>query len=105
MPIMENSKHTPGPWKIMPDPRQRSGDWARWTLLSEKGSLLTFTGVDQKGDEGAANARLIAAAPYLLEALKSAVLSWEGSRNPPSEWEQPAWYIEALAAIAKAETV
>ncbi len=107
MPIMENSKHTPGPWKIMPDPRQRSGDWARWTLLSEKGSLLTFTGVDQKGDQGAANARLIAAAPDLYESLKGflehVLHNYDLTERENKKFAELA--NSGLAAITKAETV
>lgn len=52
-------------------------------------------------EEAAANARLLAAAPDLLEALRAAVSSAEGvARRNHSE--EPFWTLEARAAIAKA---
>ena len=80
---MENQpKHTPGPWKATRNNmRVRSIDapvCRLWMLRS---------------GQGVANARLIAAAPELLEALKAA------TSFPLSD----SWVPAALAAIAKAE--
>ena len=48
-----------------------------------------------------ANARLIAAAPELLEALQSVVTHWT-SQFERSGHKAPSWCIQARAAIAKA---
>jgi Asp/Glu/hydantoin racemase len=83
---MSTQKHTDGPWKF----RFESIDpeWAIVTTAS--GSIIANVNSDQRQK---ANARLIAAAPDLLAALKNAV-AFPISGN---------WYEEAAAAIAKAE--
>lgn len=93
--------HTPGPW--------------RWlnaiTLISDKGrkhAVLTSDDVLQTTDEHGLlvkltpshpNARLMAAAPDLLEALKGLVAAVDAA-DPAGEWDARG---VALAAIAKAE--
>jgi hypothetical protein len=52
-------------------------------------------------DEAIANARLIAAAPEMLEALKAAVEAWE--TTGANFVSGPKWVIEARNIIAKAE--
>ena len=96
------SKHTPGPWKV----ESSSKDGSRVTaiaLVAWCGANSCF-GVDGNqfisAKQARANARLIAAAPELLEALKaldSAFMShtlWNG--------EPPVEIVQARAAIAKA---
>ena len=86
---MSESKHTPGPWSYLPRHIAESEPEVR----APAGWLICCTA----GDE---DARLIAAAPELLEALKAiAALS-------PAEWgEQGIYMARSLAnlAIAKAE--
>lgn len=86
------SKHTPGPWHIA-YPYQTAG----WGLCVRSSSriLVRVVGRDQSQKE--ADARLIAAAPELLEALK-AMLDYYGS-NTACVYCQDM----ARAAIAKAE--
>ena len=95
------SKHTPGPWMIgssdlkvsmlsvhCRDTKRKHSTICR--MVSTKHGMDIF--------EGEANARLIAAAPELLEALKNLVLCSE-------RWEDThtALVMEAArAAIAKA---
>lgn len=74
------NKHTPGPW------------FNSETLVFAA-SLDCIKLLDQAESE--ANARLIAAAPDLLEALKEAV--------DVCGWPSPEFFYKALAAIAKAE--
>lgn len=88
------SKHTPGPWEI-----ERYSDGliqivGNARIVSDDEEIVT-TVVEAvaRGDE--ANARLIAAAPELLEALQ-AVIDY-GSMTG-AEWVAE----QALAAIAKA---
>ncbi len=87
------SKHTPGPW-AMPDSEQGriskvgvNGGWDGMIATADCGDYA------RSRSEGFANARLIAAAPDLLEALKDAV---RDSESPGQ------WLDEARAAIAKA---
>lgn len=72
-------KHTPGPWP-------------------ESGPVLKSMTVRGASKEAAANRRLIAAAPELLEALKQAVFVLEGEDDSDS-----AELGRFRAAIAKAE--
>lgn len=53
------SKHTPGPWRV-----QKFSDTKSWTLYGS-GSVASIGNIKHE-----ANARLIAAAPTMLEALK-----------------------------------
>ena len=87
------SKHTPGPW-AMPDSGQGriskvgvNGGWDGMIATADCGDYA------RSRSEGLANARLIAAAPDLLEALKDAV---RDSESPGQ------WLDESRAAIAKA---
>jgi len=103
------SKHTPGPWWLGRDP-------------SHFGSLTSITGgSDSTGgirsvaevggldiDEAEANARLIAAAPDMLEALHDVLRycvtpSGLPDKNKGRTPEQDAAMAKAKAAIAKAE--
>lgn len=63
---MTQSKHTPTPWEL----RQSSGN-GNYFLYSENSKKTPFCGVNSlpKEGNGLSNARLIAAAPELLEAL------------------------------------
>jgi len=75
---METSKHTPGPWHT------NSKDPWESEVLSERGGIIAECNTDnteelpnetesQEDDRCAANARLMAAAPDLLAALKGLV--------------------------------
>lgn len=95
---MSAHKHTPGPWFGRPyhDPILIQG-------CDEVGLCIAFTcgGVGQKRDEFKANARLIAAAPELLEALEPfahATLTHTGQVIGLTRED----FERALAAIAKA---
>ena len=93
------SKHTPGPWLIEAQ-NCHFGDIATVHNTDEKWVTIYAphwmeTGMDEK--EQSANARLIASAPELLEALKTVVLAGlpDGPGYVPIE-------AMARAAIAKA---
>lgn len=89
-------KHTPGPWVACQDPdAYSSDDWCIGTGKNE---------IDEIAVCGAANARLIAAAPELLDVAKlalKAILDEAEARyfNPPAN---PVLVAELEAAIAKA---
>ncbi len=62
-------KHTPGPWHVDPDPRPNM-EWNNHIYAANGLAVCFMAHSDGKADErDQANARLIAAAPELLEAL------------------------------------
>ena len=89
------SKHTPGPWTVT---GWCAGDSVGWSVGLGADQRIS---VHAESEESGANARLIAAAPDLLEALKVMVAS-----AFPHPVEHPAmtaaWKV-AEAAIEKAE--
>lgn len=92
---MSGVKHTPGPFAIFPE-RDRLWLWVMDELGTKRvARVVLYDGLE---DEMEANARLIAAAPDLLEAL--AVLVTDCSQIW-SEAEFPA-LKQARAAIARA---
>jgi hypothetical protein len=82
-------EHTPGPWTVEGPVALRGGDY--WSVI--------LPGLEEPidlyaADNGEANARLIAAAPDLLEALQE-IIKW----NEVQHWFN---FNAARAAIAKA---
>ena len=62
-------KHTPGPWNI----EKEDGEFIAIYSSKSSGSILLADVLDIYGKESKANARLIAAAPDLLEACQYVV--------------------------------
>ena len=94
-----NTNHTPGPWEVIEAP-----EGTRTFFRVQSGGGLPIARVShyiaddgEYIDGGEANARLIAAAPDLLDALKNAVKVLE--RKAPDSLD----LIEARAAILRAE--
>lgn len=86
------SKHTPGPWSV-------GGSTEYINQLRIEPTIGIVFGA---GDEIKANARLIAAAPEMLEALEAIIERWD----TPSWKDVPhtATYINsARAVVAKAK--
>ena len=90
------TKHTPRPWRY------------ESTSIGSNYARIFFSADEKDGDNlrgycGEANARLIATAPELLEALQ-ALLGWEEAEIKHFGATGPdAWIMEmARAAIAKA---
>jgi hypothetical protein len=103
---MNEHKHTPGPWTVGVAGRYGTANANIIFSNGGEGSVATVYGlpmhtkleeVDPKYAEGMANARLIAAAPEMLEALQVAAVALRSARYS----EMPAYEI-ALAVIAKA---
>jgi hypothetical protein len=93
---MERGKWTSGPWLYEVE-RDLSGDVAIWTRQPHTGTLAMVFAEGDNGDYPAkANARLIAAAPALYEALEAVTQS--------TEWSCMEADIQsaALAALAQA---
>ena len=69
-----SAKHTPGPWKVArQNPSPTTGEWM---IAGAKPGYLAEVRDCGSGDVEA-NARLIAAAPDLLEAAESVIATWE----------------------------
>ena len=87
--LLKDTQHTPGPWNIYTSNRP-DGEYEIHTgTFDESEHIASVSGglgrIDNNGDpfcfESAANARLIAAAPDMLEALQAAedgVGDWRG---------------------------
>lgn len=91
-------KYTPGPWAVCSS--YTAGRIIVKAPQPTNRVLAGFGSEDEPLDDiDWANARLIAAAPELLEALKAALKVIEGYCD---HWEQDV-YEKAQAAIAKAE--
>ena len=109
-------KHTPGPWELVPPNhwyigsgwgvRAKTPEGPGWPTPSATGYYAMCTPPPhgkEKVREQEANARLIAAAPDLLEALKSLVEYGEGNEDPDVFPEEHLRLNSARAAIAKVE--
>jgi hypothetical protein len=97
---MADTQHTPGPWDVYYD-----DDGVEIRAGVDGGDVM---GMFIHGEEMDANARLIASAPALLEALEYALADLEGimpEYEPSGDREHPGWQtIEDIkAAIAKAK--
>jgi hypothetical protein len=86
--------HTKGPWNINKDCSEKSGRPCVHSEIFHIAEMLWMS------DETEDNARLIAAAPELLEACKTALANME---NLPWEHQSPSTMDLLHAAIAKAE--
>lgn len=93
--------HTPGPWSVMPTPTDAQHTHKiMYDCVQERRRIGAVCGVFAKDNgEATDNARLIAAAPALLAALK-AHLPWH--TEPVQGWG--AW-ADAVHAIEQAEGV
>lgn len=94
---MKHSQHTPGPWKVVTEKNKA----IRISCFREDGELtVAFMRMLGTSDlpEVKANARLIATAPELLEALKNLSKYVVGNTGA-----YPAELVKAKLAIAKAE--
>ncbi|HOQ61262.1 MAG TPA: hypothetical protein PKZ08_11610 [Vicinamibacterales bacterium] len=92
-----DARHTPGPWKAVEAAYNPPG-WL-W-VQNGPGALLAdvHQNVNIPLDARNANARLMAAAPELLEALQEIITAADGEG-----WSQlDAGFTKARAAVAKA---
>lgn len=89
---MADPRWTPGPWYI----RERTGGFTIW---SDHGAVTstTITPLSSRRAEGEANARLVAAAPDLYEALEMVRDANESDPHIP-----PSALAKIHAALAKA---
>ena len=101
------SAHTPGNWEVISDPGHFD---TRTTVVSKDGGsrkghpyrMIVQVGGWAGPREAEANARLIAAAPELLEALEDLASLAEAAMREVGEYDIEAELSDARAAIAKA---
>mgnify|MGYP001600623960 CR=1 FL=1 len=95
------TKHTPGPWKVT------ELDWdSSDTYINpsrETGEFALICRMTGSHAHKNANARLIAAAPELLEALEEALTAPFGLVRGDDARKQTDFVTKARAAIAKAK--
>lgn len=97
------TSHTPGPWRAEKHPQHDHAHRSElWTIIAGEPDDCCDAEIAQViAYEAEANARLIAAAPVLLEALR--ILANEmACYGPEDDPDTFAAYRGALAAIAKA---
>lgn len=89
--------HTPGPWKLVPakNPSYNLVCAEGWHKLARV--VVRMMGHGSDSTEGVANARLIAAAPELLEAAENALHYMRLHK-----YADQAWADDLDAAIKKA---
>ncbi len=101
--MSKQTKHTPGPWTVFPDAHNRGRIYAgkawvatTWRTIGEGNDCPPLPSID--------NARLIAAAPEILEALGILLnrLDGIGGEHVTGVEGVDADLIKARAAIAKA---
>ena len=95
--LLMSTQHTPGPWSVDAMGNVWSAD-TKVCEMSEHPVIMSGCYREKTDDEHRANARLIAAAPEMLEALKMSLKIGDGcSRGFLNEVQK-----QARAAIAKA---
>lgn len=92
---MTQFKGTPGPWEVEDNGYFYDINAGRATVGNVCSSMSWFDNDEHRGPVATANARLIAAAPELLEALQDALHAYD------KHGEYPEWDF-ARAAINKA---
>lgn len=92
--------HTPGPWKLVPK-FHASVESSTGRHVANCGGYTTNMDQGEHMNENEANARLIAAAPDLLEALE-ALLETAKEDRPYAHTDTGSEVFKAQAAIAKA---
>lgn len=97
---MSNTKHTPGPWRISTaNPCEVNAGKGAESMGVASAHNYDIEGIFCPPTQAQANARLIAAAPELLEALLWIMDHRENCDIPSPEG---SWDEQARAAIAKA---
>jgi hypothetical protein len=99
--MSEQAKHTPGPWCVV---RDVSKEWDVYSGSRFQNASKYICTTQSRFAKGKANAALIAAAPDLLEALKSIATQITGDPRARYFFGEEL-RAQADAAIAKAEGV
>ena len=90
---MSEGKHTPGPWHFTEGGSQKKGDY--YAHIGAETSMTILASMNEHHPAAGANARLIAAAPEMLEALVTALPYIEAAE------EEEAYKPGAVAKVTK----
>jgi hypothetical protein len=93
----QNASHTPGPWRVG---NLKTSEFGKCYVYGKDGVLTADCVSRKRGLECEANARLIAAAPSLLEALEALLDPFLSIDNPV---EMEATFAKARAAVSEAK--
>jgi hypothetical protein len=93
--MSNQTKHTPGPWTV--DENYTDGLRIRGNLSHRKHDAVEEVVAKVYGPRENPDARLIAAAPELLEALKLAIAFFERHAKTPAEIKTRDAMIDAVA--------
>lgn len=100
------SKCTPGPWKFGKELSAHSGEWLISYDAGDRGQGIAIAETRAATGSELANARLISAAPELLQELEGIIAFTDGfamyHTDSPAGHGLRAWINGARAAIAKA---
>jgi hypothetical protein len=91
---VNSAKHTPGPWKVC-----QSSRFSRWYVKAVRASYIVAECGIAEGETGEHNARVIAAAPQMLELLQELV-DIEGPLPGNAEWANKVKTVLAAATGA-----
>lgn len=107
--MTSESKHTPGPWHIVP-----YGDGDQKVICSDKAGnwriafMATSSGSLEELAEIRANARLIAAAPELLDALSDLIgsleITWRNGFVAIEDVQKEVEHARSLISRVRGET-
>jgi hypothetical protein len=99
----KTATHASGPWSISDRDPQRDQFYVFSQDFTGQDHLVATVTSREDPDEHEANARLVAAAPELLDALSGMVGLVQLIQAREPELQQNHRFIEALRVIAKAE--
>ena len=100
---MIKTKHTPGPWSINRAAATHVQDARERGIAACGGYYSTDAKLAMADGEQEANARLIAAAPELLDALRGLLAARDSTTMGRERELYEEWIPKARAAVAKAE--
>ena len=89
-----NTQHTPGPWTVMP---RMTHPW--YDIKAAEWQVAEVETDPDAPDESEANARLIAAAPDLLAALRECAILAEYGTTGPGKCKSDALTAEKATAL------
>lgn len=96
------SKHTPGPWTVTRVSKSTILKDIYISASPERIARVCVPSTAQSIAEYEANARLLALAPEMLDALDAA-LEWAAPMGEAPRSSRPEWYDIARALVAKAQ--
>lgn len=96
------SKHTPGPWEVAGEFRVRSKADPDRGICSTGSYFDGRRDTEEQHRENMSNARLIAAAPDMLEALEEVYQAYEAPPEESADFDWDAWGRKAQDTLRRA---